>query len=257
MDEKSYLNRLTKCIHDPQIRTEVRQEYAAHLADSIEALQKNGMSLEEAKKEAVRQMGDPTWAGHEMDKIYRTNMDWKMAVWMACCGILIGAFGLFLRMTYCAQELENETGLLIWTTTGIIFVVWGFIWSAVEKYYDWGLFYAWARNWNGGGITNSGLFLGIGIAFLVEDMKDILVMVILFEVLQMTERYLIARCQSKKEERLLWEVGKAQSAIYTHKGKAVIGQKEMRVRAKKGEIQEGHPVMVIGLDGFRPVVMPI
>ena len=40
MDEKKYLDKLTKCIHDPEVRGEVREEYAAHLADCMEALQK-------------------------------------------------------------------------------------------------------------------------------------------------------------------------------------------------------------------------
>ena len=257
MDEKKYLDKLTKCIHDPEVRGEVREEYAAHLADCMEALQKKGMSLEEAWAEAVRQMGDPVKAGCQMDHIYRTNVDWKMAVWMAACGLLIGFFVLFMRTAYYGEELKNETGLLIWTTVGVVFVVWGFIWSAVEKYHDMDLFYAWAKNWNGGGVTNSGLIIGIGLAFLASDVKDILLMVIVFGLLQMAERYLIARCQCRKEERLLWEIGEASTPIYTHKGKAMIGQKEMKVCAKKGEIAQGRPVMVIGLKGFCPVVVPV
>lgn len=37
----------------------------------------------------------------------------------------------------------------------------------------------------------------------------------------------------------------------------MIGQKEMKVCAKKGEIAQGRPVMVIGLKGFCPVVVPV
>ena len=108
-------------------------------------------------------MGDPVKAGCQMDHIYRTNVDWKMAVWMAACGLLIGFFVLFMRTAYYGEELKNETGLLIWTTVGVVFVVWGFIWSAVEKYHDMDLFYAWANNWNGGGVTNSGLIIGLSL----------------------------------------------------------------------------------------------
>ena len=166
MTEEKYLKKLTKYIHDPEIRKEIQDEYRAHIHDCKQALICGGMTENEAEAEAVRQMGDPVLTGRKMDQIYRSNIDWKMAVWFVCCALLIGGLKVSV-VIYYQKDLDNETYNLIMMVTGIAFLVWGLFWSAVEKCNNYELFYVWAEDWGGAGtgLVNSGVQLAMGVAF--------------------------------------------------------------------------------------------
>lgn len=66
--------------------------------------------------------------------------------------------------------------------------------------------------------------------------------------------------QSRRETRLLWEIGTADTRI-KWKGKGYLCGHHMKVRvqgSEKGmEIPAGAPVMVIGMEGFKPVVAQV
>lgn len=227
MTEEKYLKKLTKYIHDPEIRKEIQDEYRAHIHDCKQALICGGMTENEAEAEAVRQMGDPVLAGRKMDQIYRSNIDWKMAVWFVCCALLIGGLKVSV-VIYYQKDLDNETYNLIMMVTGIAFLVWGLFWSAVEKCNNYELFYVWAEDWGGAGtgLVNSGVQLAMGVAFLSTDFQTLFVLILIVEMVQMLERFLIVRAQSKKEEKLMWEHGVARTDILPYKGLAVIEGKK-------------------------------
>ena len=66
--------------------------------------------------------------------------------------------------------------------------------------------------------------------------------------------------QSRRETRLLWEIGTADTRI-NWKGKGYLCGHHMKVRvqgSEKGtEIPAGAPVMVVGMEGFKPVVAQV
>ena len=66
--------------------------------------------------------------------------------------------------------------------------------------------------------------------------------------------------QSRRETRLLWEIGTADTKI-NWKGKGYLCGHHMKVRvqgSEKGtEIPAGAPVMVVGMEGFKPVVAQV
>ena len=66
--------------------------------------------------------------------------------------------------------------------------------------------------------------------------------------------------QSRRETRLLWEIGTADTRI-NWKGKGYLCGHHMKVRvqgSEKGtEIPVGAPVMVVGMEGFKPVVAQV
>ena len=61
-------------------RDGVVKEIAQHMEDQIQAYEEDGMSYDDAVKEAVRQMGDPVAVGVELDHIHRPRTDWKMII---------------------------------------------------------------------------------------------------------------------------------------------------------------------------------
>lgn len=64
----------------------------------------------------------------------------------------------------------------------------------------------------------------------------------------------------QKRDRLLWEIGTADTRI-NWKGKGYLCGHHMKVRvqgSEKGtEIPAGAPVMVVGMEGFKPVVAQV
>ncbi len=67
--------------------------------------------------------------------------------------------------------------------------------------------------------------------------------------------------QSRRETRLLWEIGTADTRI-NWKGKRIsvrTSYEKVRVQgSEKGtEIPAGAPVMVVGMEGFKPVVAQV
>lgn len=260
MAADKYLKELTKKIHNKEMRDEIRKEYEAHIEDCKEALIDSGMSEEEAEEEAVRQMGDPEEAGRQMGYLYRKVLDWPMFFWTLGCGTFFVLFDAYALYFESEMGFFADVPLYITNAIGGFFVGIGFLWSAVEKWNDMATFYAWGKNWNGGGLTNSGVFLAISIFFIGRPKWLIQTIIFLFSlaILQMVERGVIQVHRQKWEQQILWEIGTAETDILPYKGKATICGKSRKVETKKGdEIPAGAPIMVIELDGMKPVVVQV
>ena len=136
----------------------------------------------------------------------------------------------------------------------------GLFWSGVEKWVNVGTFYAWAKNWHGGGIVNSAVMLILGIMFLSQGQKVsfMVFLVVAVSLFQLLERALIELYRQKKERELLWKIGYAKTSIFPYKGEGEFGGRKRKVIAEDGmEIPQGAPIMVIGLEGMKPIVARI
>ena len=128
------------------------------------------------------------------------------------------------------------------------------------------LFYAVGRDWGQGCyVANSGLVLFISAlcfvpSFPVKGYAGILCCVLIACLLNMVLRGFMNLLQSRRETRLLWEIGTADTKI-NWKGKGYLCGHHMKVRvqgSEKGtEIPAGAPVMVVGMEGFKPVVAQV
>lgn len=87
-----YLDTLTAQIRSRTARDEVRQEIRNHLEDQAEAYETEGRTREEARSQAVLDMGDPVAVGIDLDRIHRPKMVWKKAALiglLSIAGLLI------------------------------------------------------------------------------------------------------------------------------------------------------------------------
>lgn len=144
--------------------------------------------------------------------------------------------------------------------------VYGIGLSFWEKYTGKALFYAVGRDWGQGCyVANSGLVLFISAlcfapSFPVKGYAGILCCVLIACLLNMVLRGFMNLLQSRRETRLLWEIGTADTRI-NWKGKGYLCGHHMKVRvqgSEKGtEIPAGAPVMVVGMEGFKPVVAQV
>lgn len=261
MDVNKYLQELTKQIHNSERRVAIMEEYAAHIDDCKDALIESGMTEQEALEEAVRQMGDPVQAGREMNRLYRDMIDYKMLIWTLVCGAVAIVCRFWLMKSFWNQDAleagnRPETIQFIYNVLAVFFIILGLTWSAVEKYLDSSLFYAWAENWYGGGVINSGVFLALAVVFIQANWQSAIVWALVLALVQAVERTWIMWYQSKCEQRLLWQIGKAETII-NYKGKAVFQNKKRKVKAQDTEIPQGAPVMIVELKGFKPIVVQI
>lgn len=83
-----------------------------------------------------------------------------------------------------------------------------------------------------------------------------IIWILVIGVLLNIERYSIAFLRDRKEQRLLWEIGVAITDI-SCKGQGIIAGKKIHLKSKEGSIKKGSPFVIIGLEGFKPVAMPI
>lgn len=76
------------------VHQDIRDELAGHIDELAAVYQADGMDEEQAVREAVRQMGDCSEIGAQLDKRHRPRTDWLTLVFMAMivvCGALVMA----------------------------------------------------------------------------------------------------------------------------------------------------------------------
>ncbi len=273
MRERDYLRVLGKRITDSSARMKIVEEYAAHIEDCKSALMETGMSELEAEEEAVRQMGSPKEAGEAMDRIYHNAVDYRMLIWMLALGciplvfagisyLITGNPNAYLDVFNEALKLD-QVPAYIHSGIGIGIGIYGFILSFWEKYTGKSLFYVVGKDWGQGNyVVNSGLILIISAlcfvpSFPIKGILGIIICVLIVSGANAVLRIIMNLLQSRKETRLLWEVGTADTEI-TWKGKGYLCGQHMKVRVQGSEqgkkIPVGASVMVVKMEGFTPVV---
>lgn len=77
-------------------------------------------------------------------------------------------------------------------------------------------------------------------------------------LLQFLQRAAIEWRRSRKKEKLLWEIGIAETAVFPYQGKGEIGGKTMNIVSEGEEkFPAGWPFMVVGIEGMTPVVQKL
>ena len=252
MDTKEYLKKLSKCIKVTSARSEIMREYKEHIEDHKEALINRGMSEEAATKEVLKQLGDPISAGEKLDQVHRRGIEWGITIYYLVWAIVLNVIPCLWGGSLLTTAAPN---FILYSIAGILAFA-GFFVCFLEKYTDASLFYAWANNWDGGGLTNSGLILAISIVPVTGSIQIKLFWIIVVGLLFNIERYSIAALRDRKEQKLLWEIGVAVTNI-SYKGQGIVSGKKIRMKSKEHLIEKGTSFVIIGLEGFKPVAMPI
>ncbi len=105
MEMDKYLEILSAQIRNSRARAMAVKEIRDHIEDQTQMYESRGMTREEARREAVRQMGDPVETGEGLDRIHRPDMDWKLLGWIAAFSIL----GLIIQYV-CFYGLKDMAG---------------------------------------------------------------------------------------------------------------------------------------------------
>lgn len=123
MNKKEYMNTLCEQIGNKYAKQLVSAEYENHIEDQKAAYMEEGMTEEEAERQAVRQMGDPIEAGGRLNKIHRPIFPkglFIIALMLTGIGIVMQSIGFeaqdseYVRSYYLLLTiLYNVIGLLI------------------------------------------------------------------------------------------------------------------------------------------------
>lgn len=121
-------------------RDGVVKEIAQHMEDQIQAYEEDGMSYDDAVKEAVRQMGDPVAVGVELDHIHRPRTDWKMII-MVIIFQLAGLGIQFMTRSSYSFSMQRQLmfviiGMVI--MLGVYYLDYSFIGKHAKSLY-WGM----------------------------------------------------------------------------------------------------------------------
>lgn len=102
---EKYLEKLLLQIRCKKARPYIAEEIRGHIESQIEDNIADGMSYEEAEKNAVADMGDPVTVGISLDKIHKPQIAWKLLVIVGILSLL----GILLQ-----QSIFYQVDIVIW-----------------------------------------------------------------------------------------------------------------------------------------------
>ena len=144
---ETYLEKLLSQIRCKKARPYIAEEIRDHIECQIADNLSEGMTYEEAEKNAVTDMGDPVEVGISLDRIHKPKIAWKLLV---IVGIL-SLFGILLQQSILSQpgyqELETwRQEVYRYTTEGFVScIVIGFLLMCVIYFLDYTLIAKYSR----------------------------------------------------------------------------------------------------------------
>lgn len=105
---ETYLEKLLSQIRCKKARPYIAEEIRDHIESQIEDNLSEGMTYEEAEKNAVTDMGDPVEVGISLDRIHKPKIAWKLLVIVGNLSLL----GILLQQSILSQpgylDLEQQ-----------------------------------------------------------------------------------------------------------------------------------------------------
>lgn len=99
-DYKEYMKTLEEQIQNKRARALVSEEINGHIEEQAQGYEEEGMSREDAKREAVRQMGDPVETGCALNRIHRPAFPWKLFV----LAVLLTAASILMSVVISGKQ---------------------------------------------------------------------------------------------------------------------------------------------------------
>ena len=101
---ETYLEKLLSQIRCKKARTYIAEEIRDHIESQIEDNLSEGMTYEEAEKNAVADMGDPVEVGISLDRIHKPKIAWKLLVIVGILSLL----GILIQQSILRQPGYQE-----------------------------------------------------------------------------------------------------------------------------------------------------
>ncbi|MBF2502515.1 FtsW/RodA/SpoVE family cell cycle protein [Listeria marthii] len=135
----TYLSKVISKVKSKQAHSMIKKELSNHLEELSHAFQKRGLSIKDADKKAMQEMGDPSTVGRNMNQLHKPRMDWLLiALFVLLAGIsflpLIGGVSI-----PSSSFMKKQ---IVWLVIAILALI-GFLFFDYRKLKDlWMYFYA-------------------------------------------------------------------------------------------------------------------
>ncbi|HHQ0952314.1 TPA: permease prefix domain 1-containing protein, partial [Listeria innocua] len=136
---EEYLGKVIAKVKSKQAHSMIKKELSNHLEELSHSFQKRGLSLEDADKKAMQEMGNPSTVGKNMNQLHKPRMDWLL---IALFILLAGISLLPLMSDVVASNSSFMKKQIVWLVIAILALI-GFLFFDYRKLKNlWMYFYA-------------------------------------------------------------------------------------------------------------------
>ncbi|RAV22136.1 FtsW/RodA/SpoVE family cell cycle protein [Paenibacillus contaminans] len=93
-----YAEAVCGCVRNKRVHDDIREELLSHLEEAVAFKMEEGLSEEEAARQAVAEMGDPLSVGKQLNRTHKIKIEWSV---IALTGFFIG-LGLLVMQSIAA-----------------------------------------------------------------------------------------------------------------------------------------------------------
>ncbi|GAA4874573.1 FtsW/RodA/SpoVE family cell cycle protein [Paenibacillus vulneris] len=119
-----YLDSVIRLVKARELHKDIRREIADHLEELVSLKREEGSSEEEAARWAVRQMGEPSVVGSELNKVHKPRIPWGLIGWVAVWLIFSFVAMYAVELSYAGMERRSYIPFLLkkveFTAIGLI-----------------------------------------------------------------------------------------------------------------------------------------
>ncbi|EDN9858123.1 TPA: FtsW/RodA/SpoVE family cell cycle protein [Listeria monocytogenes] len=136
---EEYLGKVIAKVKSKQAHSMIKKELSNHLEELSHSFQKRGLSIEDADKKAMQEMGDPSAVGKNMNQLHKPRMDWLL---IALFILLAGIGFLPLMSDVVSPNSFFIKKQIVWVALAILALI-GFLFFDYRKLKNlWMYFYA-------------------------------------------------------------------------------------------------------------------
>ncbi|EAD1641846.1 FtsW/RodA/SpoVE family cell cycle protein [Listeria monocytogenes] len=136
---EEYLGKVIAKVKSKQAHSMIKKELSSHLEELSDSFQRRGLSLEDADKKAMQEMGDPSAVGKNMNQLHKPRMDWLL---IALFILLAGIGFLPLMSDVVSPNSFFIKKQIVWLALAILALI-GFLFFDYRKLKNlWMYFYA-------------------------------------------------------------------------------------------------------------------
>ncbi|EAF1797343.1 FtsW/RodA/SpoVE family cell cycle protein [Listeria monocytogenes] len=136
---EEYLGKVIAKVKSKQAHSMIKKELSNHLEELSDSFQRRGLSIEDADKKAMQEMGDPSAVGKNMNQLHKPRMDWLL---IALFILLAGIGFLPLMSDVVSPNSFFIKKQIVWLALAILALI-GFLFFDYRKLKNlWMYFYA-------------------------------------------------------------------------------------------------------------------
>ncbi|KAB2331385.1 FtsW/RodA/SpoVE family cell cycle protein [Bacillus mesophilum] len=135
---EEYLSKVISKVKSKEAHSMIKKELSNHMEELSQSFQERGLSINDADKKAMQEMGDPSTVGKNMNHLHKPRMDWLLIVLFV---ILAGISFLPLIGGLSVPSLSFMKNQVVWLVLAILALI-GFLFFDYRKLKNlWMYFY--------------------------------------------------------------------------------------------------------------------